>query len=45
MFQGDRRISVVDAARPVAGDGEVLLRVSRTALCGSDGKLWLKGAA
>jgi propanol-preferring alcohol dehydrogenase len=45
VFHGDRRISVVETARPAAADGEVLLRVQRTALCGSDGKLWLKGAA
>ena len=45
VFHGDRRISIVDTMRPGARDGEVLLRVVRTALCGSDGKLWLKGAA
>ena len=31
-------------ADPVAGAGEVLVRISRTALCGSDFKLWHKGA-
>jgi propanol-preferring alcohol dehydrogenase len=45
VFHGDRRISIETAPRPVAAAGEALLRVRRTALCGSDGKLWLKGAA
>lgn len=44
VFHGDRRISIADVASPIAGDGEVLLKVRRTALCGSDAKLWLKGA-
>ncbi|MGE0314643.1 MAG: alcohol dehydrogenase catalytic domain-containing protein [Lautropia sp.] len=44
VFHGDRRISIADVDPPVAGDGEVMLRVRRTALCGSDAKLWLKGA-
>ncbi len=44
VFHGERRISVADLDRPVAGDGEVLLKVRRTALCGSDAKLWVKGA-
>ena len=45
VFHGDRRITVVETDRPRAARGEVLLRVDRTALCGSDGKLWQKGAA
>ncbi len=44
-FPGDRRIDIVDLPEPVAAPGEVLLRVRRTALCGSDAKLWVKGAA
>lgn len=44
VFHGDRRISIVESAPPEVGAGEVLLRVVRTALCGSDGKLWIKGA-
>lgn len=44
IFHGDRRITIGNAERPVAGAGEVLLRVRRTALCGSDAKLWIKGA-
>jgi threonine dehydrogenase-like Zn-dependent dehydrogenase len=44
VFEGDRKISVGEVERPVAGPGEVLLRVRRTALCGSDTKLWIKGA-
>ncbi|CAE6832839.1 L-threonine 3-dehydrogenase [Paraburkholderia aspalathi] len=43
-FHGDRKISVVSVDIPVAAPGELLVRVRRTALCGSDTKLWLKGA-
>lgn len=44
VFEGDRKIRIDELERPVAGPGEVLLKVRRTALCGSDTKLWLKGA-
>ena len=44
VFPGDRKISLAEAAVPVPGNGEVLLRVRRTALCGSDAKPWVKGA-
>ena len=44
VFHGDRRITVERRPVPEVGPGEVMLRVSRTALCGSDFKLWLKGA-
>lgn len=44
VFHGERQISITDVERPVAGAGEVLLKVRRTALCGSDTKLWVKGA-
>jgi propanol-preferring alcohol dehydrogenase len=44
IFSGDRHISIADVpARPTV-PGEVNLRVVRTALCGSDAKLWIKGA-
>src|SRR6218665_1155076 len=43
VFHGDRHITIGEAPLPVAGHGEVLLKVRRTALCGSDTKLWLKG--
>jgi len=42
-FHGDRRITLVQVERPVPAAGEVLLRVRRTALCGSDAKPWVKG--
>jgi propanol-preferring alcohol dehydrogenase len=45
VFHGDKQITIAEADRPVPGPGEVLLRVKRTALCGSDTKLWIKGAA
>ena len=44
VFEGDKRITIGDLERPKPAAGEVLLRVRRTALCGSDTKLWLKGA-
>lgn len=44
VFHGDKQITVADLEKPTAGPGEVLLRVRRTALCGSDTKLWIKGA-
>lgn len=45
VFHGNQQVSIADVERPVAGPGEVLLKVRRTALCGSDTKLWVKGAA
>jgi propanol-preferring alcohol dehydrogenase len=45
IFHGDRRITIGEAPMPVPSAGEVLLRVRRTALCGSDTKLWFSGAS
>lgn len=42
-FEGERRIAVVERPEPQPGPGEVRLRVRRTALCGSDCKLWQRG--
>jgi threonine dehydrogenase-like Zn-dependent dehydrogenase len=42
-FGGERRIEVSERAEPRPAAGEVLLRVQRTALCGSDLKLWQRG--
>ncbi|WP_456674064.1 alcohol dehydrogenase catalytic domain-containing protein [Bradyrhizobium sp. RDM12] len=44
VFHGDDRITIERVAMPEIGTSEVLVRVSRTALCGSDFKLWHKGA-
>ena len=44
VFHGHERITIERVAIPEVGAGEVLVRVSRTALCGSDFKLWHKGA-
>lgn len=44
IFPGERVITLTEAALPVPAEGEVLLRVRRTALCGSDCKPWIKGA-
>lgn len=44
VFHGHERITIERVAMPDVGPGEVLVRVSRTALCGSDFKLWHKGA-
>ncbi|MGE0800109.1 MAG: alcohol dehydrogenase catalytic domain-containing protein [Lautropia sp.] len=43
IFHGERRITVGEVRWPDSAPGEVRLRVRRTALCGSDGKLWVKG--
>ncbi|GAC1327564.1 MAG: zinc-binding dehydrogenase [Beijerinckiaceae bacterium] len=44
VFHGHDRITIGRVPIPDVGDGEVLLRVAKTALCGSDFKLWHKGA-
>ena len=44
VFGGQRQISLSQAPWPQPAAGEVLLRVLRTALCGSDTKLWQRGA-
>ena len=44
VFHGHERITIERVAMPEVAAGEVLVRVSRTALCGSDFKLWHKGA-
>jgi threonine dehydrogenase-like Zn-dependent dehydrogenase len=44
VFHGHERITIERVAMPELAQGEVLVRVSRTALCGSDFKLWHKGA-
>ena len=43
VFHGDKRITIGSVELPQPLAGEVLLRVNRTALCGSDIKLWIKG--
>jgi len=45
LFHGNQHISIADVPTPQAGPGEVLLAVRRTALCGSDVKVWRKGTA
>jgi len=44
VFHGDERITIERIPLPRVGEGEVLMRVGKTALCGSDFKLWHKGA-
>jgi propanol-preferring alcohol dehydrogenase len=44
-FPGAQRVELVNRPWPAPAPGEVLMRVRRTALCGSDGKLWSRGAA
>jgi threonine dehydrogenase-like Zn-dependent dehydrogenase len=43
-FMGNGQSEIADWPQPVVGPGEVLLRIKRTALCGSDIKLWHRGA-
>lgn len=42
-FPGEQRIELQSRPEPQPGPGEVLLRIQRTALCGSDCKLWHRG--
>ena len=42
-FHGERRVTLGEVPRPEPAAGEVLLRVRRVALCGSDAKPWVKG--
>lgn len=42
-FSGEQRIELRSRPEPQPGPGEVLLRIQRTALCGSDCKLWSRG--
>jgi threonine dehydrogenase-like Zn-dependent dehydrogenase len=44
VFPGERQVLLAEVPSPEPGPGEVLLRVRRTALCGSDAKPWVKGA-
>lgn len=44
VFHGNERITIERVKIPEVGAGEVLVRVACTALCGSDFKLWHKGA-
>lgn len=42
-FEGNGRISVVEAPMPQVGPGEVILRVVACSLCGSDLRPWRQG--
>jgi len=44
VFHGNERITIERVKIPDVNAGDVLVRVLRTALCGSDFKLWHKGA-
>ena len=44
-FAGNGQVTIEDWPQPTVAPGEVLLRVQRTALCGSDIKLWHRGAS
>ncbi len=44
VFHGHEHITIERVRIPDVGEGEVLVRVLRTALCGSDFKLWHKGS-
>jgi len=45
VFPGNEQIVLNHSDMPVAEHGEVLIRVLRTALCGSDNRLWRNGAS
>lgn len=40
-LQAPRRASVVEEPTPIAGPGEVVIRIDATGLCGSDLSTWL----
>ncbi len=42
-FQGSGTIAIVEADAPQAGEGEVAVRVTACALCGSEMKQWRNG--
>lgn len=42
-FKGDKQVEVANAPMPVPAQGEVLVKITRCALCGSDFKLYHKG--
>ncbi|WP_375295315.1 alcohol dehydrogenase catalytic domain-containing protein [Nitratireductor indicus] len=44
VFHGNDRITIKEVPAPQPATGEVLVKVLRTALCGSDFKLWHNGA-
>ncbi|MBX2879662.1 MAG: alcohol dehydrogenase catalytic domain-containing protein [Granulosicoccus sp.] len=44
VFPGGNQINITSSPIPSPVDGEVILRVRRTALCGSDNRLWRDGA-
>ncbi|MBV8848400.1 MAG: alcohol dehydrogenase catalytic domain-containing protein [Methylobacteriaceae bacterium] len=44
IFRGNEHITIERVPIPRVDEGEVLVRVGKTALCGSDFKLWHKGA-
>lgn len=43
VYHGAHDIRIKDLPDPVAGDGEVLLRVRRSGICGTDATEWSKG--
>jgi len=43
VLEGERQLAYREVADPVAGDGEVLLEVRATAVCGSDIHRYLRG--
>lgn len=44
-FPGERRIELREVPMPQPAPGELRVQILRTALCGSDTKLWSKGSA
>ena len=44
-FRGNGVIELVDTPRPIAGDGELVIRVAANGLCGSDRKILRSGFA
>ena len=43
VFHGVRDVRIEDVARPTAGHGEVVLRVQRCSVCGTDKRIFTHG--
>ena len=43
VYYGPRDVRIEDWERPVPGDGEVLLKVTRSGMCGTDASEWKSG--
>ena len=45
QFVGAGKVNIIECDTPTPNPGEVLVRVLRCALCGSDKRIWREGTA